>query len=441
MTHRLSLLLVLFLLACSAFRVDERLRADERLRDDGGRWTRFRGPNGTGLGDAAEVPTQWTEDDLNWKIELPGIGHSSPVVWDGRVYVTTGVRESARRSILCIDAADGRTLWRRDFASKTYRQHGANSYATATPAVDALGVVVTWTSPEEVVLLAHDHRGERLWQRNLGPFVGGRGSGASPIILGDLVVLANDQENPNLLPENIGRPEPIAPIGESFLIAVDRRTGVTRWKLDRRTGIAAYSTPCVYRHDDGTSELIFTSTAHGITAVDPATGRVQWEIGDLLPERCVASPTVAPGLVFVGYGRGIRGTSYWAVRPGLKSAGTKPTVAYEITQAVPLVPTPLVKDDRLFLWGDDGVVSCLAVEDGRVLWRDRAGGSFFGSPVCVGDRLYCVSRDGEVVVLAAADRFEVLGRVPLGEACSSTPAVADGTMYVRTVSHLLSVGG
>jgi outer membrane protein assembly factor BamB len=116
-------------------------------------------------------------------------------------------------------------------------------------------------------------------------------------------------------------------------------------------------------------------------------------------------------------------------------------VAYEVTKSLPLVPTPLVKDGRLFLWSDDGVVACLRVATGEVVWRERVGGSIYGSPVCVNNRLYCTARNGDVVVLAASDKFELLARVPLGEPSYATPAVSGGVMYLRTRSHLFSLGG
>ena len=129
------------------------------------------------------------------------------------------------------------------------------------------------------------------------------------------------------------------------------------------------------------------------------------------------------------------------MRPGLPSEGRRPTVAYDVTKSVPLVPTPLVTGGRLFLWSDDGVVTCLDVSSGELIWRERVGGAFYGSPVCAGGRFYCIAKNGEVVVLAASDECEVLARVPLGEPSYSTPAVSGGVMYLRTRSQLFSLGG
>lgn len=404
-------------------------------------WPRFRGPDGAGLAGDAAVPVRWTDEDYHWRVNLPGPGHSSPVVWGNRIYVTCGDPETARRIVLCLDTAHGRTLWSREYPSKPHRMHRENSYATATPAADAGGVVVAWSTPEEFVLLALDPEGRERWRRDLGPFVSAHGSGASPVIVGDLVVQANDQEDLALMAAYLPKGTPLGPPGKSFLIALDRGTGETRWQVPRRTALAAYSTPCLRRPKEGRPELVFSSTAHGLTGVDAATGRINWEVTGLFPDRCVGSPASGDGMVLASFGFGARGHRLAVVRPAATPEGGAAKLAYDVTASVPLVPTPLVKDGRAFLWGDDGVVTCLRVSTGEVVWRERAGGKFFGSPVAVGDRLYCIDREGRVVVLAASDRYEVLGRVPLGEPSCATPAVSGGVMYLRTLTRLYSIGG
>lgn len=402
-------------------------------------WNRFRGPDGAGTSGATTVPVKWTDKDYNWKITLPGPGHSSPVVWSNKLFLTCSEPASGKRMVLCLDTADGRTLWQRDYPSKTFSQHRDNSYATATPAADANGVVVAWTTPAEVTLLALDPEGRDLWRRDLGPFVAMHGSGSSPIILDDLAVLANDQEDPNVIPGvKLSKP---APPGKSFLIAVDRKTGQTRWQIERRTAIGPYSTPCVYRPQEGPPELIFANTSHGITAVDPATGKVTWSLENVFRDRSIGSPVAGPGLIIAADGWGGRGTHCVAVRPGSQAKGVQASVAYEIKQCVAFVPTPLVKNGRLFHWTEDGIVSCLNATNGDLLWRERVGGSYYGSPVWVNGRLYCTAKNGEVVVVAAGDKGEVLARVPLGEPTFSTPAVSGGVMYLRTLTHLFSLGG
>ena len=393
------------------------------LRLGAAEWSRFRGPSGAGISDAATVPVKWTEKDCNWKVKLPGTGHSSAVLWGKRIFLTCAEAKTAKRMILCLGAADGGIVWHQDYPSRVYRHHRDNSFASSTPAVDAEGVYVTWTTPNEVTLLGLDHSGDEKWRRSLGPFKSMHGSGTSPIVFDDLVVLANDQQ------------------GKAFLIAVDRKTGRTRWQVDRRDGLTPASTPCIYRPEGGAPELIFTSTAHGITSVDPSSGGTNWEVGDVFLDRCVGSPVFAHGLIIASYGFGNRGTRLVAVRPGSKDKNIEPKLVYDITKSGPLVPTLLVKNDLLFLWADDGNVTCVRAATGEQIWRQRVDGSFYGSPVCVNDRLYCISKKGDVVVLAASDEFQLLARVPLGELSYGTPAVGNGVMYIRTYRHLISVGG
>jgi len=388
-----------------------------------GEWTRFRGPNGGGISKATSIPVKWTEKDYNWKVKLPGGGHSSPVVWDNRVFVTCADRKTAQRMILCLKAADGSVVWRRDYESKPFKQNPSNSYAASTPAAGPAGLYLCWASPEAVIVLALGHDGKELWRRDLGPFVSQHGPCMSPILFEDMVVLANNQK------------------GKSFLIALDCRTGKTRWQLERRSVKAAYSTPCVYRSQDGPPELIFTSTSHGVTSVDPKTGEVNWEFGSAFPLRVVGSPAIASGLIVGTCGVGGSGKRLVAVRPGSKKRGVEPQLAYEIKKSVPYVPTPLAKGDLLFLLTENGVAMCLRGSTGEQVWQGRLKARFYGSFVWVAGRLYAISRKGEVLVIAASEKFELLARNPLGERSQATPALAGGVMYLRTYSHLISIGG
>lgn len=400
-------------------------------------WPRFRGVNGSGTGDAAALPVQWAETDYNWRVTLPGIGHSSPVVWSNRVFVTCGDPATAKRIVLCLDTVSGRKIWQCEYESKPFSQHGENSYATATPAVDADGVVACWTTPDAVILLALDNEGKEAWRIDLGPFVGIQGSGCSPVIAGDLVIYNNEQEDPDSLPAFVyGKPGVSRTAGKSFLIALDRKTGKTRWKTDRRSNQLSYVTPCINKTKDGSEEIILTGAGHGFTGIDLATGKVNWELPGVFKERCIGSPVLGPGLVMCSEGKGSTGARLLAVQPG-----PVPKIVYEVQKPVPFMPTPLVKDGRLFLWVDDGRVSCLRAATGELIWSEKVSGMFYSSPVCVNDRLYCVSKQGDVVVLGAGDKFEILGRVPLGEKCFATPAIAGGVIYFKTFTQLFSLGG
>jgi len=388
-------------------------------------WTRFRGPNGAGIGDAKAIPTQWAEGDFNWKTALPGVGHSSPVLWGDKVFVTSADDKRMQFAVLCLKVSDGSVLWQKEFPFTPHRKHANNAFATSTPTVDAGHVYVTRTEPAHNFLFALDHGGELVWEKDLGPYLTQHSGGPSPILHDGMVILANEQD------------------GESSLIAVDARTGETRWKTPRQTApsSAAYSTPCVHQPKDGKAALIFNSEVHGITAVAPDSGKVLWEFAGAFDKRSVSSPIIAGDLIIGSCGSGGGGNFVVAVRPGDAAAGKKPERAYEVRRSAPYVPTSVFVDGRLFLWSDGGVVSCVNASSGEVKWQERVGGNFFSSPVWVDGRLFCVSRTGEVAVISASDKFEVLARNPLNELTHSTPAVAGGRMYIHTSQHLISMGG
>ena len=386
-------------------------------------WPRFRGPNGAGVSRAADVPVAWTERDVRWKVKLPGAGHSSPVVRAGRVVVICGDDATGLRTVVCVDARDGALLWRRAFPGAKHRRHADNSPASATPAVDDRHVYVCWADPTEYVVVALDHAGNEVWRTDLGPFRAGHGHGASPIVHDGLVIVANDQDGP----------------GE--LVALDRDAGTVRWRVPRKSR-ASYSTPCVYQPADGAAELIFANYEHGVTSVDPTTGAVNWEL-DVFDTRhvesTIGSPVVAGDLILAPSGwLGVR-QEVVAVRPP-GPGRPRPEKVYVLGRA-PLSTTPLVVGDLLFLWSDLGIVTCADVRTGKVHWRERVPGSYYGSPIAVGGRVYNISREGDVVVLAAAKTYDLLAQNPLGEGSHASLAVGPGGLIARTFTHLLAVRG
>ena len=400
-------------------------------------WTRFRGPNGSGISAATGIPVTWTDSDYNWKIDLPVKGSSSPVLWGKQIFLTGDDAGEKSRSILCLDANSGRIQWRRDYPFDDYRLHRDNDFASATPCVDQDGVVFVWSTPKQVLMIALDLKGEQMWRRDLGPLRGLHGSASSPIIADGLVLLANDQMNPKRFSFYLPEDTDWNP-GKSFLIALDRKTGKTHWKIDRKSELTGYATPCI-RRIGRRAEAIFTSTAHGITAVDLQSGKISWEIDQLWDDRTVSSPQLHDDLVFGSFGRGLSGQRFVAVRPD-KTGGAKGELVYDVTKSVPLVPSFVVKDDLLFLWTDSGVVTCLDAPTGKVHWRKRVGHSCYSSPIWIDGRLYGISKRGEVMVLAASKEFKELGRVDLDEKTFATPAIANGVMYLRTRSRLYSLG-
>jgi len=311
----------------------------------------------------------------------------------------------------------------REYPSNTHAKNAFNAYASSTPALDEKHVYMLWATPESYTVLASDRRdGRERWRRDLGPYVAEHGFGCSPVVFGDVVIVSNDQDGP------------------SSIVALDCSTGETKWVLPRETVKAGYSTPGIYRPLDGPAELILNSWGHGISSFDPFTGRLNWEL-DVFEHRVVGSPVVAGRLIWAGAGTGGSGKRSVAVRPGKPSAGVEPALVHDIVGSLPYVPTSVARGNLVFLWYDKGVVTCIDAPSGEIRWRERIGGDFFSSPVRVADRLYCISREGEMVVLAASERFQELARFSLEEPSNATPAVSDGVMYVRTLSHLMAIGG
>jgi outer membrane protein assembly factor BamB len=386
-------------------------------------WARFRGPNGSGLSEAKSIPTRWAETDYKWKAALPGAGHASPVLWGERVFVTAADAKAGNFAVVCLSAGDGSVLWKHDSPLLPLATSRLNSLASATPAVDAARVYVCRNEAAHHVLMALDHAGKPVWERDLGSFSAQHGSGASPIVYEGMVILANEQD------------------GESFLLAVDAASGKTRWQTPRQSKMAAYSTPCVLQRGAEPPLLVFNSQAHGIYAVTPDTGKVVWEFAKAFDKRSVSSPVLAAGLVIGSCGSGGGGNYVVAVRPGDAGGGKPPERAYEVRRSAAYVPTSVCVGDLLFLWSDAGVVSCVVAATGEVKWQERVGGDFYGSPVCVDGRLFCASTTGDVVVVRAGERFELLAKNPLGEQVHSTPAVAGGRMFIRTVRQLICIGG
>jgi outer membrane protein assembly factor BamB len=382
-------------------------------------WDRFRGPNGAGQSDDTGIPTKWEPANFLWKQPLSNIGHSSPVIWDKRLFLTSGDSKTGAQIVSAYDAQSGTPLWEKHFDAGSYHMNGLNSYASSTPAVDAEHIYLLWLQDGRVILTALTHDGSEVWHRDIGSFEETHGFGKSPIVVDDLVYVANDSQ------------------AESAVVALDRKTGEVRWHVPRESGITAFATPCMFDPSAKDKLLLTESTASGLTAMNAKTGEVVWQgLKDGLTQRCVTSPIVADGMVLVSSGQGGTGKSLIAARP----EGKELKEIYTLKQSIPNVPTAIVAGDLLFLWQDRGLVSCYDLATGKQNYRERVGGDYHSSPIRIGSRIFGVARNGEVVVLAADRKFEVLARNPLGEACHATPAVANGRLYLRTEASLVCIG-
>jgi len=397
-------------------------------------WTRFRGPNGSGVSEDKGLPAKFGETAVSWKAELPGSGHSSPVLWGEKVFITCTGDKSGGLSVLCLNAKTGKLIWQREFSLTPFAKHQFNSFASATPAAADDRLYVTWNEPDHYLLTALDHQGKTVWQRDFGPFISQHASGTSPVLCDYKVILANFQDDPKF----VEGPKPDNRTGKSSIIAVSVKDGKTVWETARRSTVVAYSTPCLYEPKVGKRALIFNSQSHGFTALDPADGKVLWEYEGAFDKRTVSSPVIAAGLVIGSSGSGGGGNVLTAIRPG--TPDHKPELAYQIKKAAPYVPTSVAQKDLAWLWSDAGIVTCINAATGEARYQERVGGNYFGSPVLADGKIYCVSKTGELVVLEASDKFNVLDRFAMNDVCESTPAIALGRLFVRTESHLWCFG-
>jgi outer membrane protein assembly factor BamB len=277
--------------------------------------------------------------------------------------------------------------------------------------------------------MALDHNGNELWTQNFGSWVSQHGFGCSPMLYGDLVIQNCSQEDSKLP----GSPLP----KQSFIVAVEQSTGKVRWRTDRKIDSASFSVPTVRKNEAGQDELLCNTQAEGLFALDPKTGKENWA-APVLSMRSVSCPLYVAGLVFGTTGSGGGGHYLVTVKPG-----KEPQEEYRIKQNAPYVATPVCKGNLMFLFEDrQGHATCIDAATGKVLWfKPRLGATFYGSPVRAGDKIFVVDTEGTVICVAADKEFKELGRTELKELSRSTPAIANGRMYVRTVSHLLCVGG
>ncbi len=392
-------------------------------------WTRFRGPEGTGIGKLVGLKSQIGESDYAWSVKLDGLGHSSPVLWGEKLFLTLAAADGSKRRVECYDAAAGKRLWSWDVPVETLHLHKFNTFASATPTVDADRVYVAWASGTRTEAVALDHTGQVVWQREWPDFTSDHGFGASPILVDGVLVLHTDSVEKK----------------QSLVLGLDPTTGKSLWEVPRVTAgaeakhLTAYSTP-VSLTVEGRTMVVVLQTNDGWKGLDPKTGEILWSFDGEYTSRSVGSIASGGGLVFATFGSGSQGSQGTALRPKAQGA---PEVAFNLGKADGLgyVPTPLFYEGRLYLMVDSGILTCLDAATGQRIYRERVGGNFFASPIVADGKILAMSREGELVVLKAGDQFEILGRSKFGEGASATPAVANNRLYLRTDSNLICVTG
>jgi outer membrane protein assembly factor BamB len=402
-----------------------------------GNWDRFRGPNGNGDGGDFTLPDTLTKDNVIWKIEVPGIGHSSPVIWGDKLFVQTSATDGSSRSLVCFNALTGEKLWSEGIKASSVTKgvggiHNLNSLASSTPATDGERVYTVFWDGKRLIAVAYTFAGKEVWKKDIGTFAGDHGFGGSPVVSDGRIFLNNDQG----VKEGDGTP--------SSLLALDAKSGEVLWKMPRKSFRACSSAPVVNDRPDGKKEVLVSSTA-GLAGYDPATGKEIWSYTwsfDANNLRTVASPIVSNGLVIANSGEGGGARSCLAVKLGGTGDVTreKDRQAWVVTRNFPYVPTILAKGEHLFYVSDKGQAGCYEARTGKEVWNKRLSDGFWASPVLVGDKIYAVDARGELYVFKAATTYTPVGKFELGEPVTASPAVANDRLYIRGNHHLFCLG-
>lgn len=392
------------------------------------RWPEFRGANGVGVSDATGLPISWDDQEhVRWKTPIHGKGWSSPVIWDNQLWLTTATEDGKELFVLCIDCATGKVS--RDIKVFEVREpqsmgdaQSYNSYASPTPVLEAGRIYAHFGSAGSVCL--DTATGNVLWTRSDLPCNHHRGAASSPVLFQNLLILTFDG------------------FDQQYLVALDKATGETRWKQPRNIDYGtdngdrkkAFSTPSIFTID-GQSQLVSPS-ASATVAYDPVTGGELWRVyhGGM---NVAARPLLGQKQFYICTGDGP--TQLLAVRPGGAGDVTKSHVNWKIVRGAPNRSTPLLLNDLLFVAGGSGVASCIETKSGKVVWQERLGGEFIASPVAAEGHVYFFNRDGAGFVMAADRQAKVLRRNRLQDGCMATPAIADNSLYVRTITQMYKI--
>jgi outer membrane protein assembly factor BamB len=386
-------------------------------------WTRFLGPDGSGAAPAPGIPAEIKSSACAWSADLPGTGVSSPVTWDGYVFLTAELPKSGERAVLCYNLETGQETWRVTDKFDPHGKHRYNSFASSTPAVDKDRLYVVWSSGGVMRALALTHAGKKVWEKELGPYRENHGSGSSPALADGALIISTDCKG-----------------GVGGIVALKPSDGSELWKHERASTQTPFSSPLTYEANPGDWRVVVSSNPAGLTCLDAKSGKVVWELDNPSPDlRAVSSPAMANGVIFAAVGQG--GTAKGSL--AAKVTGDKAEKVWEGSKGMPYVPTPLAHGEHFFFLGDGGVLSCIRAADGETLWTDRVfQDQAYSSPVCTGDKIICISRKGTIATVAADPKaFKLLGTAELGDPTDATPAIAGGKLIIRTSRKLLCVPG
>jgi outer membrane protein assembly factor BamB len=393
-------------------------------------WPNWRGPDFNGVvRDGKGFPTKWSStENVLWKIDLPGKGASTPIVWEDRIIVTCAIDKS--NGVLCLDR-NGKQLWHKTVGTEKPGKHGKATGCNPSAVTDGKLLYVYFKSGDLACL---DMAGKIVWQQNLQKLFGEDtlwwDLGTSPVLTKENLVVA------------------VMHSGPSYLAAFDKSTGKQAWKQDRNLGAPSeaaqsYSTPVVV--NDGGKEILVVLGADHVTAHDAKSGAELWRVGGLNPTgqqyfRSISSPVVSDGIVVAPYARG---STLTAIKLGGKGDVTKTHIAWSKDKLGADVPTPAAVDGKAYLCTDRGEVVCLDIKTGKQLWSgspEKNRQAFSASPVVADGKIYITREDGKTFVLEQGNEFKVVAANELAdEFVVATPVFVDGRILIRTAQHLYCI--
>jgi outer membrane protein assembly factor BamB len=394
-------------------------------------WPQFRGPGQPGVSSESNVPLKWSgSENFAWKREIPGQSWSSPIVWEDRVFVTTATDGGESCHLLSIDRRSGQILWDKVvFKQVLRRKEGRNTHATPTPATDGKRVYACF-GDGSFAALTFD--GEIAWINRNYKFYGQHGLGTSPILYGDLLIMARDgsSEGPDL---KVGWQKPW---DQSYILALDTQSGQERWRGKRGMSRISHGVPTIWEHD-GRSELI-SEAGDVVQGFDLKTGERIWS-SEVIGEGKVPSVVVGDGLAFTSGGWGGK-ESIKAFKLGGRGELKETNLVWEQKRNMPKVPSMLYLKPYLYSITDGGIVQCLKGESGEEVWHQRLAGTYSASPVAAGGRIYFMNDQAETTVIEAGGEFKEVARNTLGEKTQASMAVSQGQIFVRTEKNLWCIG-
>jgi outer membrane protein assembly factor BamB len=397
-------------------------------------WPQFRGPDGNGHSDARDLPLRWSEaQNIVWKTAIHDRGWSSPIIYGRQIWLTSASKDGRELFVLCIDRDTGSILWDRKLFDVAHPQyaHPFNTYASPTPVIEDGRVYVTFGAAGTACI---DTKAFRvLWERRDIECNHFRGAGSSPILFGNLLLMhfdGSDQQFVMALDKRTGKT--IWRTRRSIDFQDLDENGKPAADGDLRK---AFSTPQVERIN-GRWEMISLG-AKAAYSYDPFTGRELWRAEERGQHSASTRPVVGHGMIF--FPTGFPNGQLFALRTGGEGLITDTHVLWKVKRGVSNKPSILLVDDLIYMIGDTGIVSCIGAESGEVIWQQRIGGEYSASPVYADGRLWFFSEDGATTVLKAGRVFERVAESRLDEGFLASPAVAAKAFYLRTRTHLYRI--